>query len=187
MRVRLSPRAHVTQSRIKLQGITADLADVAHVGSLKTALDERPEAVVGWKGRDGYSVLHHVCDSPAPSLEAAKLLVDAGADVNGTSDQGSTPLHVCATGSAGHVAVARCLLANGADPSAKDAYGNIPLYYALTAPHAGDTDMISLLQENTRRFSTHEEVVVSRVPAHGCGQVRTSTLRSLASRLACCP
>ena len=134
-----------TQSRAKLLEITAGLADPAQLGRLKTALHVRPDSVVGWKGGDGCSLLHHVCGSPDPSLDAADLLVDAGADVNGTSDQGSTPLHVCAhKGSAGHVAVARYLLARGADPSIKDALSYTPLDFARQDGH---TELARLLKE----------------------------------------
>jgi len=62
-------------------------------------------------------------------LEAARLLLDAGADVNATEANGITPLVMAITNR--HTAVARLLLDRGADPNAADWWGRTPLWSAV--------------------------------------------------------
>jgi ankyrin repeat protein len=57
--------------------------------------------------------------------EIAKLLIDAGANVNARTDRKSTPLHEATR--AGHVRMTRLLLENGADPDARDNHNETPL------------------------------------------------------------
>ena len=87
----------------------------------------RPNAVVGEQfGRDtvgftgqhrylGGTALHHAAF--AGSIESAKLLLDAGANVNASSDFGVTPLMAAA--SQGRIEFVRLLLAKGADKQAE--------------------------------------------------------------------
>jgi ankyrin repeat protein len=58
----------------------------------------------------------------------ARLLIDAGADLEAKSDLGQTPLHEAA--SAGHAEWAALLLARGARVNARDKSYNTPLHYA---------------------------------------------------------
>lgn len=58
------------------------------------------------------------------SAQLVQVLLEAGADVNGRDEQGSTALHTAAEN--GDVELARALLANGADPSLSNETGKRP-------------------------------------------------------------
>jgi len=62
-------------------------------------------------------------------LEAARLLIDAGADVNAREANGISPLVMAITNR--HTPVAALLLARGADPNAADWWGRTPLWSAV--------------------------------------------------------
>ena len=62
-------------------------------------------------------------------LEAARLLLDAGADVNAREANGISPLVMAITNR--HTPVAALLLARGADPTAADWWGRTPLWSAV--------------------------------------------------------
>jgi uncharacterized protein len=62
-------------------------------------------------------------------LEAARLLIDAGADVNAREANGIGPLVMAITNR--HTPVAALLLARGADPNAADWWGRTPLWSAV--------------------------------------------------------
>jgi ankyrin repeat protein len=62
-------------------------------------------------------------------LEAARVLVDAGADLNAADPNGITPLLMALTN--GEVAVAQLLVDRGADPKTPDWYGRTPLWAAV--------------------------------------------------------
>ena len=62
-------------------------------------------------------------------LEAARLLLDAGADVNAREANGISPLVMAITNR--HTQVAAVLLAHGADPNAADWWGRTPLWSAV--------------------------------------------------------
>jgi ankyrin repeat protein len=62
-------------------------------------------------------------------LEAARLLIDAGADINAREANGISPLMMAITNR--HTPVAALLLARGADPNAVDWWGRTPLWSAV--------------------------------------------------------
>ena len=62
-------------------------------------------------------------------LNAAKVLAEAGADVNRPDPNGITPMMMAITN--GHVAVAQFLLERGASPTLVDWYGRTPLWAAV--------------------------------------------------------
>jgi ankyrin repeat protein len=62
-------------------------------------------------------------------LESARMLLAAGADVNGAAPDDGTPLVVA--GASGHEALAIYFLEKGADPNVADAFGLTPLHYAV--------------------------------------------------------
>ncbi|HYL37658.1 MAG TPA: ankyrin repeat domain-containing protein [Bryobacteraceae bacterium] len=75
------------------------------------------------------------------SLDAMKLLVEAGADVNAVNDFGATPLMWCA----GDVAKVRYLLDRGASVTARSKEGRTPL--AIAATYDGSAEILKLMIE----------------------------------------
>lgn len=67
-------------------------------------------------------------DAPGDHLEAVKMLVELGEDVNAVNDQGQTPLH--ATGYSGWNGVVEFLVSKGAKLNPKDKKGRTPLSIA---------------------------------------------------------
>lgn len=63
------------------------------------------------------------------NVESARVLLDAGADVNAPHPEHGSPLVIAVA--SGHDALAQFLLERGADPNIKDAWGISPLHYAL--------------------------------------------------------
>jgi ankyrin repeat protein len=74
-------------------------------------------------GTRGDTALH--CAAFWGRSEIARLLIDAGADVNALNDEKSTPLHNAAR--AANVKMARLLLEKGAKPDARDNDNKTPL------------------------------------------------------------
>ena len=82
-------------------------------------------------------------DSPSESaadkarlLAKAEVLLKAGADPDGTDEEGASALHFAAAG--GDAALTRALLAAGADPNRKEHDGHAPIHYAVT----GDDEIL---------------------------------------------
>jgi len=81
------------------------------------------------RGTTGDTPLHVVCSWG--DLEAVRLLLDAGAEVNAVGDIGRTPLF-CVLAS-GNVDIVRALIAAGADLTHRDEFGDRALDVALLA------------------------------------------------------
>jgi ankyrin repeat protein len=77
-----------------------------------------------------------------PLANAARLLLDHGADIKTRNDKGGTPLHT--TTSSGWVEAVRLLLERGADVGAKDEEGRTPF---SIAKEYGYDDIMKLLTE----------------------------------------
>jgi ankyrin repeat protein len=78
-------------------------------------------------------------------LECAKLLLDAGAEIDLTDPDGVTPLLSALLNA--HWDTAKLLLERGANPNKWDFWGRTPLYSAVdfnTLPHGGRPDRLSL-------------------------------------------
>ena len=78
-------------------------------------------------------LFHYACRSG--QLKVAMALIDKGADVNASNDNGNTPLHLALWN--GHAAVAMAVIDKGADVNASNDNGNTPLHLALWNGHAG--------------------------------------------------
>jgi ankyrin repeat protein len=78
----------------------------------------------------------------ARSLDVAKRLIQAGANVNGVSERSEIPLIAAAHN--GRSAVAHVLLENGADPKRADSHGNTALHHACLN---GNPILVQLLVE----------------------------------------
>ena len=91
---------------------------LANVGRVNAMLRDNPKLVQERYARSD-TALHHATRNG--DLEIVEQLVGAGADVNGTTDNGHFPLY-CAAGH-GHVETTRYLVENGADLQARLAEG----------------------------------------------------------------
>jgi ankyrin repeat protein len=89
---------------------------------------------------DGFTALHFAAFFGKP--EAARLLLDRGADVDarGRGWMTGAPLHSAASGR--HVDVVEILLAAGADPNARQSGGWTPLH---SGAHNGDVATVALM------------------------------------------
>lgn len=120
---------HVVAALVEL-GAPLDVfaaAATGHLGELGRALQD-PAAANAF-AFDGWSPLHLAAFFG--QLEAASLLLDAGADVHAVSRNSmkNTPLHAAAAGK--HQRLARLLLARGASADTADAGGFTPAAIAL--------------------------------------------------------
>jgi ankyrin repeat protein len=108
-----------------------DVFDAAAVGrtrGLEELLEAEPELVTAWSP-DGFTALHLAAFFGQE--EAAKILVERGAEVNLVARHASihvTPLHSAAAGS--HAEIVKLLLEHGADPNAAQDGGFTPLHSA---------------------------------------------------------
>ncbi len=76
----------------------------------------------------------HACIALGNSVDVARLLIDAGAQVNATAAGGYTPLHIAASN--GNRDMVVLLLENGADPAARCDQDKTPADYARERGHA---------------------------------------------------
>ncbi len=89
-------------------------------------------------GPDGATALHWA--SYWDEVEAADLLLQAGADAGATNDLGATPLWLASQN--GSAAMVRTLLEAGADPNVPLLSGETPV---MTAARTGDPEVLELL------------------------------------------
>jgi ankyrin repeat protein len=120
---------------------TVDIFAAAALGrldDLRQALG-RPGAVNDFT-YDGWTPLHLAAFFGA--LDAAQLLIDAGADLQAVSRNAldNTPLHAATAG--GHTEIALLLIERGADVTATDAGRHTPLHIAA---ESGLTDVVQAL------------------------------------------
>jgi ankyrin repeat protein len=112
---------------------------LGYIDRLRERLDEDR-----WRARaysaDGFTALHFAGFFGKP--EAAKALLEAGAEVNAysTNELVVQPLHSAAAGR--HIEVCRVLIAAGADVNATQRHGWTPIHAA--AQH-GDIELVELL------------------------------------------
>ncbi len=85
-------------------------------------------ANVNWQDEDNYNLTPLHWAALNGSVEIARMLIDAGADVNVQTNGGRTPLHWAAR--RGEVEIARMLIDAGADVNVQDEWGKTSLHYA---------------------------------------------------------
>lgn len=97
---------------------------------------------------DGYTALHHAV--ARGDLDAAKLLLEAGADPDSRDARGSSPLHLLAEADkvVGDAAIARALIGAGATVSLRNQAGRAPLDELRRAPRqlAASAELEQLLE-----------------------------------------
>ena len=91
--------------------------------------DEESVVLLDSRTPEGDTPLHVV--TFGNRVEAAQVLIAAGADVNAIGDMSETPLHVATR--QGFVPIARALLVAGADPDKVSEFGRSSREYAALA------------------------------------------------------
>lgn len=127
-----------------------DLVIRGQTDALRDLLNRYPAAVEE-RDRLQKTALHTAAGMD--DIESARLLLDAGADINARDVTGMTPLHVAAMYSRGRAA--KLLLERGADLEARDKFGDTPLH---TAAIFGRTRMVRwLLQQGADPCARNRE------------------------------
>lgn len=102
-----------------------ECVSVGFLDGLERAIGEDPDSVRR-PAPDGCTALGLAAEFG--ELEATRILLNAGADVDRLEPTGLAPIHLALSG--GHVAVARALMAHGGDPNLPAANAWTPLHYA---------------------------------------------------------
>lgn len=119
-----------------------EAAALGEVEELRRALDADPAAVGAWSD-DGFTPLHYAAFFGHP--DAARVLVDSGADLEAPSRNEEFALHarpLHSAAAAGEREVCRVLLEAGADPNSTQHGGFTPLRQAA---QNDDTELAELL------------------------------------------
>lgn len=109
----------------KQQSLMIKAAKAGDADAVRALLEADP-ALIDARDKDGSTPLH--CAAWKGHVEAATLLLDAGADIDAKSQNdhyGDTPLHAAAHGN--QRAVVALLLERGANPNAINPAGRTPL------------------------------------------------------------
>ena len=115
-------------------------------------------------GTNGWTPLHMA--AARGQVEKARLLIDAGADVNRRTeiDASETPLMEAAF--AGQPSTVRLLLEHGADPSMRDTINNrTPLEIARNAAKGPDPDVVNYLKTENIQIDVDESFGDMDLPA----------------------
>jgi len=88
-------------------------------------------------------LLQEAVSNQIADRDVFKFLMHQGADINRTTEDGETPLHIAVK--RGYRIVTKLLIQNGADINTKDASGHTPLWYAI-GNH--NRDISALLKRN---------------------------------------
>ena len=83
------------------------------------------------------------------SLEIVSLLLDAGADVKASNNNGSTPLMYASKSCCPKPEIIMLLLAEGADPLAIDKHGNMAFDYIRFNDELQGTEAYKKLQDSS--------------------------------------
>jgi ankyrin repeat protein len=90
-------------------------------------------------GDGGNTPLWFAAQGPRSGLEVARLLINAGAEINARGEHGRTALHIAAAW--GHLDVVQLLLAHGADPVIRDDEGLTPAIMAARSKRVPETNL----------------------------------------------
>jgi ankyrin repeat protein len=96
-------------------------------------------------GDGGNTALWFAVQGPAPSgLEVARLLINAGAEINRACEHGRTALQMAAAW--GHLDVVQLLIQHGADPTIRDDEGMTPAMIASRSNRVPEANLKPVLE-----------------------------------------
>ncbi len=96
-------------------------------------------------GDGGNTALWFAAQGPAPSgVEVARLLINAGADINRKCEHGRTALQMAAAW--GHLDIVQLLIENGADPTIRDDEGMTPSMIAAGSKRVPDANLRRVIE-----------------------------------------
>ncbi len=124
----------------KLLAARRDVHACARTGAVKRlrALLEKTPALVKAVNAQGETPVHQAAKYNA--VEALRLLVEQGGDVNARAKRGETPLHLAAA--FGALEAVKTLLEKGAEVDPKEATGVTPIMGAQVGSHQEVVDML---------------------------------------------
>ncbi|MFQ3587106.1 MAG: ankyrin repeat domain-containing protein [Fimbriimonadaceae bacterium] len=154
-----------------------ECASIGFLDGLERAIADDP-AAVHRPSPDGGTALGLAAEFG--ELEAARILLSAGADPDRAGADGLAPIHLALAG--GHVSVARALLAHGADPNRAAANGWTPLHYAADL---GDAEIaLELVEAGARPGAKNDDGFDALEWGHEVGHGHVSERVSEAVRAA---
>jgi len=115
------------QTLLKLEYLVSVGAKVNFRGKSKVSNNTTPLDAAVWTSSSGFKS-DADAKSPFFAEQTLKYLIDEGADVSGSDENGRTPLHTAARSN--NLFAAQLLLESGADVNQKDYYGITPLLFA---------------------------------------------------------
>lgn len=119
-----------------------EAAERNDVEALKVLLDADPRLVDAEEDEGGWGPLHVACS--AGSLDAARLLLYRGANVNRANGHGFTALMDACNG--GYVEVVRLLLAQGSDPTLHDSHRWTAFMFASVGRACSGSDHVAVIR-----------------------------------------
>ena len=120
-----------------------EAAALGHLDRLKEIIRDdsvRDPSLVNSHSRDGFTALHLACFFAQP--EAARLLIEAGAEVDAVAANPTRVMPLHSAASARNLEAARFLLEHGAPVNARQQAGWVPIH---AAAQNGDRAMVELL------------------------------------------
>ncbi|KAL1795385.1 hypothetical protein ACET3X_007201 [Alternaria dauci] len=144
---------------------------------LSALLEQGADATVTYP--DGKTLLHHVVSTRFSNTKIAKLLIDAGAEVNARDQDGDTPLHL-ATHSR---SCTELLLRHRANPNLTDADDLTPLLKATTnSTKDKEPDLEPLIKtSDIRKTNANGQTALHIAAMNGLGKTIQSLLRARAN------
>ena len=115
-----------------------EAASLGRLGRLKECA--RTGSDVNSRSKDGFTALHFASYFGQP--EAARLLIELGAEVDAVAANPTKVMPLHSAGSARNLEVARLLLEHGAPANARQQLGYVPIH---SAAQNGDRAMVELL------------------------------------------
>ncbi|DBA04470.1 TPA: hypothetical protein N0F65_010066 [Lagenidium giganteum] len=123
------------------------------------------EAKVSIRNVNGSLPLHHACYCEKPNIKVARLLIEAGSDVNEQDEQGYTPLMIAAKKD--QKDIVQYLLKQGADSKAKNVMGEDALHFATLRENKELIELLDKKVKKTTSTTTTAKTTKAAKPSSG--------------------